>query len=387
MKKLAVLVIFSFLIMLSLQQTVFAEIEGEEERKKAAEEAVNAMKREISDKNEEDKIEAEEVKEKEERKKVSELIKLLPTEDKLEEITFRTIWQYADKQSNLDEEVGIETTTAILRDITRVFDPIVNKYKVSTILVEIIKYDDIYELEYYWEEVSSSSIENIFNNAYLIGSPTENIDCMFNFSEEGAVTLCITDEYVVQSIIHDKYQEHFGYNKLKIGPKKLQINQDEMTINIVQDVLKNIEKKKGIESNYQLFKILESNKEIREKDFRDREVLAAEDKKRTEQESNIINEQNKNKALGMEKDKKYGIQNFSCVKDEFGLVTISGQFNNNQIKKDKVIVEILFFDKEQNIILKNTANLLDIDQFETKRFLGNTKIDQSFLACKIQVVN
>ena len=386
MKKLAVLVIFSFLIMLSLQQTVFGQIE-EKVGSGSGGDPDCFLVRDCTINDEENKTEEKEVDEKEERKKVSKLIKLLPTEDKLEEITHRTIWEYVDKQSTMDEEIGIETATAILKDITRVFDPIVNKYKVSTILVEIIKYDDIYELEYYWEEISSYSIENIFNNAYLIGSPNENIDCMFNFSEEGAVTLCITEEYVVQSIIHDKYQEHFGYNKLKIGPKKLQINQDEMTINIVQDVLKNIEKKKGIESNYQLFKILESNKEIREKDFRDREVLAAEDKKRTEQESNIINEQNKNKALGMEKDKKYGIQNFSCVKDEFGLVTISGQFNNNQIKKDKVIVEILFFDKEQNIILKNTANLLDIDQFETKRFLGNTKIDQSFLACKIQVVN
>jgi hypothetical protein len=379
MKKLAVFLIFSFLIMLSLQQAVFAQIEGEEERKKAAEEAANAMKREIPDKNEEDKIEAEEVKEKEVRKKASELIKLLPTEDKLEEITFRTIWKYADKQSNLDEEVGIETTTAILRDITRVYDPILNKYKVPTILIEIIKYDDIYELEYYWEEISSSSIEDIFNNAYLAGSPSKNIDCMFNFSAEGAVTLCITDEYVVESIIYDKYQEHFNYNKLKIGPKKLQINQDEMTINIAQEILKNIEKKKGIESDYQLFKILESNQKIK-----DKEIVTKENMERTLKENNI---KNKNKSLGIEKDKKYGIQNFSCIKDEFGLVTISGQFNNNQIKKDKVVVEILFLNNEQNIILKNTANLRDIDEFETKRFLGNTKIDQSFLTCTIQLVN
>ena len=379
MKKLAVFLIFSFLIMLSLQQAVFAEIEGEEERKKAAEEAANAMKREIPDKNEEDKIEAEEVKEKEVRKKASELIKLLPTEDKLEEITFRTIWEYVDKQSNLDEEEGIETITAILRDITRVYDPIVNKYKVPTILIEIIKYDDIYDLEYYWEEISSSSIEDIFNNAYLVGSPSENIDCMFNFSAEGAVTLCITDEYVVQSIIYDKYQEHFAYNKLKIGPKKLQINQDEMTISIVQEILKNIEKKKDIESDYQLFKILESNQKIK-----DKEIVTKENMERTVKENNIKSE---NKSLGIEKDKKYGIQNFSCIKDEFGLVTISGQFNNNQIKKDKVVVEILFLNNEQNIILKNTANLLDIDEFETKRFLGNTKIDQSFLTCTIQVVN
>ena len=86
----------------------------------------------------------------------------------------------------------------------------------------------------------------------------------------------------------------------------------------------------------------------------------------------------KNRLLGIEKDKKYGIQNFSCIKDEFGLITISGQFNNNQIKKDKVVLEILFLDYEQNIIFKNTANLLEIDEFETKRFLGNTKMINHF---------
>ena len=383
MKKLAVILIFTILMIISIENVSFGDQSTEkEDREKAADEAHKTHKR--TPVIIEEKIEEEEIKESEVKKNLSKLKKLLPTEERLEEITLRTIWKYVDKQSNLDEEVGIETITGILRDITRVYDPIVNKYKVPTILIEIIKYDDIYELEYYWEEISSSSIENIFDNAYLVGSPSEHIDCMFNFSEEGAVTLCITNEYAVQSIIYDKYQEHFAYNKLKIGPKKLQINQDEMTINIVQEVLKNIEKKKDIESDYQLFKILESNKEIRDKEIRDKEIR---DKEIRDKENSIRNEQNKSKLLGMEKDKKYGIQNFSCIKDEFGLVTISGQFNNNQIKKDKVVVEILFLNNEQDIILKNTATLLDIDEFETKRFLGNTKIDQAFLTCTIQLVN
>ena len=378
MKKIVMCTIFTILMIISIQNVSFGEeLTEEEDRKKAVGEAYKGLKR--TPPIIEEKIVEEEIKEPEVKKILSKLIKLLPTENKLEGITHRTIWEYVDKQSNLDEEEGIETITAILRDITRVYDPIVNKYKVPTILIEIIKYDDIYDLEYYWEEISSSSIEDIFNNAYLVGSPSENIDCMFNFSAEGAVTLCITDEYVVQSIIYDKYQEHFAYNKLKIGPKKLQINQDEMTISIVQEILKNIEKKKDIESDYQLFKILESNQKIK-----DKEIVTKENMERTVKENNIKSE---NKSLGIEKDKKYGIQNFSCIKDEFGLVTISGQFNNNQIKKDKVVVEILFLNNEQDIILKNTANLLDIDEFETKRFLGNTKIDKSFLTCTIQVVN
>ncbi|MDC6463523.1 hypothetical protein PQY74_02725, partial [Nitrosopumilus sp.] len=198
MKKLAAFLIFSFFIVFLSQQEVFAEIEGKEDREKAAKEAANFMKRESNANDEDHKIEEKEViKEKEVRKIPSELIKLLPTENKLEEITYRIIWKYIDKQSTMDEEVGIETTTALLRDISRVYDPIVNKYKVSTIQIEIIKYDDKYELEHYWDEISNSSIEKIFSNAYLIGSPNEGTDCMFNYSKDGAMTICKTDEYVI----------------------------------------------------------------------------------------------------------------------------------------------------------------------------------------------
>jgi len=341
MKKIVIFLIFSCLIIFSLQQAVFAEAE-----------------------------------EKEVREKVSELIKLLPTENKLGEITYRTIWKYVDKQSALDEEIGIETATALLRDISRVYDPVVNKYKVSTIQIEIIKYDDKYELESYWDEVSNSSIEKIFKNAYLAGSPNEDIDCMFNYSKEGAITICKTDQYLIQSIIFDKYQEHFIYDKLRIGPEKLELNQNEMATRIVEEILKNMEKHENVKNNYQLYKILKFNAEIKEND-----------KKITESSRSLDEERKKDKALGIEKNKKYGIQNFSCIKDEFKLITISGQFNNNQIKKDKIILEILFLDYEQNIIFKNTANLLDISEFETKRFLGNTKIDESFSTCTIKVLN
>ena len=401
MKKFVVSLIFSILMIFSLSEIIFAEVDEKEQRaKEVAEvdekeqrakevaEATENYKRKIIQKNIEEK---EEVKEEPKIKKIpSKLIKLLPAENILEEITYRTIWKYVDKSSTLDEEVGIETTTAILRDITRVYDPIVNKYKVPTILIEIIKYDDIYELEYYWDEISSTTIEGMFHNSYLIGSPNENVNCMFNYSAEGGITLCMTDEYIVQSIIYDKYQEHFSYNKLKIGPKKLEINQDEMTTRIVQEILKNIEKNKDVEVDYELFKILKSNKEIKEKegiDKQKRDKIKGENQIQNKKESSMKEEQSKNKLLGMEKDKKYGIQNFSCIKDEFGLITISGQFNNNEIKKDKVVLEILFLDYEQNIIFKNNANLLEIDEFETKRFLGNTKINKPFLTCTIQMNN
>ena len=374
MKKLTIFVIFSFLIIFSLQQITFAEIENEEQREKEIEKAVEKYKRKSIEKEIEEKEEVE--KESEIRKIPSKLIKLLPTENKLEEITHRVIWKYVDKQSTIDEEIGIETMTALLRDISRVYDPIVNKYKVSTIQIEIIKYDDKYELAHYWDEISNSSIENIFNNAYLLGSPNEGTDCMFNYSKEGAMTICKTDEHVIQSIIFDKYEEHFSYNKSKTGTEKLELNQNEITTRVVEEILKDIEKHENLKNNYQLHEILKSNIEVKE-----------DSGKKIRGGGDATDESKKSKSLGLEKNKKYGVQNFSCIKDEFELITISGQFNNNQIKKDRIVLEILFLDYEQNIIFKNIANLLEINEFETKRFLGNTKMDESFATCTIKVIS
>ena len=380
MKKIIIFTIFTVLMIFSIQQVSYAEESSEKkDRSEEVNEAYKVFKRDLPVKNNTEIIEEEE--KKEVKKILSKLKKILPTEEQLEKITHRTIWKFIDKQSNFDEEVGIETMTALLRDITRVYDPIVNKYRVATIQIEIIKYDDIYELEYYWDEISVNSLEKIFDNGYLLGSPNEDIDCMFNHSEEGAMTLCKSNEYIIQSIIYDKYQEHFSYNKLKVGSEKLELTQDEMTTRIVDIILKNIDS--SINEETQLYKMLESNREIKESELKVKQVMNKKNKEEVEN-NNLKVEQNRNKLLGIERDNKYGIQNFSCIKDEFGLITISGQFNNNQIKKDKVVLDILFLDYEQNIIFKNSANLLDIDKFETKRFLGNTKIDESYSICTVK---
>ena len=380
MKKIIIFTIFTVLMIFSIQQVSYAEESSEKkDRSEEVKEAYKVFKRDLPVKNNTEIIEEEE--KKEVKKILSKLKKILPTEEQLEKITHRTIWKFIDKQSNFDEEVGIETMTALLRDITRVYDPTVNKYRVATIQIEIIKYDDIYELEYYWDEISVNSLEKIFDNGYLLGSPNEDIDCMFNHSEEGAMTLCKSNEYIIQSTIYDKYQEHFSYNKLKVGSEKLELTQDEMTTRIVDIILKNIDS--SINEETQLYKILESNREIKESELKEKQVMNKKNKEEVEN-NNLKVEQNRNKLLGIERDKKYGIQNFSCIKDEFGLITISGQFNNNQIKKDRVVLEILFLDYEQNIIFKNSANLLDIDKFETKRFLGNTKIDESYSICTVK---
>jgi len=376
MKKIVFSMIFMILIIILTEQNVSGEeIEGEEERKIAVEKASDALKRNNTRSEPEITTEPEKIEEKEVKKKLGKLKKLLPTEEELDEITLGTVWRYVDKQSQKNEEENIEVIQGLVRDIGRVYDPVVNKFKVATIQIEIIKFEDFNNLKNYWFNEKNSSLANLYDNAYLVGKPNEHTECLFNYSNNGAITICKTDEFVIQSIIFDKYQEHYMYSKPQTGFKKLELNQDEMTTRIVEKILEKIQKNVEITSNGNLYKILESNREIKEREYN----------KESDEQNKFLVE--KNKELGIEKDKKYGIQNFSCLKDEFGLIMISGQYNNNQIKKDKVVMEILFLDYDNEVIFKNKANLLEINKFETKRFLGNLKIDENFSTCTIQIKN
>ena len=387
MKKIIIFSIFLIFSVFLMNQHTFAETEEVKERKELVENAANSLKRENTHSETtvmEDKSEKKD--EKEIKKKLGKLKKFLPTEEDLDKITLRTVWRYVDKQSDKNEEFGIERIQALIRDIGRVYDPIVNKYKVATIQIEIIKFNDEEKIKNFWMIDKNSDFENLYDNAYLIGTPSDGTECMFNYSNVGAMTICKTDEFIIQSIIFDKYQEHYTYSKPQTGIKKLTINQDEITTQIVENILKKIHKNEKIEFNNELHKILESNIEIKQK-----QQLDANKQNQIKNEINkkdkFLAEKNENKLLGIEKDKKYGIQNFSCLKDEFGLITISGQYNNNQIKKDKVVMEILFLDYNENVIFKNKANLLEIDEFETKRFLGNLKIDDRFSTCSVKIHN
>ena len=376
MKKIVFSMVFMILIIILTEQNVSGEeIEGEEERKIAAEKASDALKRNNTRSEPEIITEPKKIEEKEIKKKLGKLKKFLPTVEELDEITLGTVWRYVDKQSQKNEEENIEVIQGLVRDIGRVYDPVVNKFKVATIQIEIIKFEDFNNLKNYWFNEKNSSLANLYDNAYLVGKPNEHTECLFNYSNNGAITICKTDEFVIQSIIFDKYQEHYMYSKPQTGFKKLELNQDEMTTRIVEKILEKIQKNVEITSNGNLYKILESNREIKEREYN----------KEIDERNKFLVE--KNKELGIEKDKKYGIQNFSCVKDEFGLIMISGQYNNNQIKKDKVVMEILFLDYNNEVIFKNKTNLLEINKFETKRFLGNLKIDENFSTCTIQIKN
>ena len=143
MKKRIIFSVFLVLTIFLVNQSVFAETEEEQDRKKLVQDAADSLKRENthSDTIESDD-ESEKKDKKEVKKKLSKLKKFLPTDEEFDEITLGTVWRYVDKQSQKNEEENIEVIQALVRDIGRVYDPVVNKFKVATIQIEIIKFED-----------------------------------------------------------------------------------------------------------------------------------------------------------------------------------------------------------------------------------------------------
>ncbi len=151
MKKIIIFTVFFILIIFSTNQIVSGETDEEKERKKDIENAYKLLKRDIPIKEPEENIDESEKEDKKDiKKKLGKLKKFLPTEEEFDEITLRSVWRYVDKQTEKNEEGDIEVIQALTRDIGRVYDPVVNKFKVATIQIEIIQFEDFKKLEKYW---------------------------------------------------------------------------------------------------------------------------------------------------------------------------------------------------------------------------------------------
>ena len=287
---------------------------------------------------------------------VSNLEKYLPTEEEIKEITPRPIWEYIDKNTDFDENSGvIDSVSVLLRDITRFYEPIHYKFKVPTVMIEITEYQDKIKLNQHWNESKNITIQEMLTKSYLKGSPNEFTDCFFNYSNDGAVTICVFDNIIIQSTISDKYSEHYNYDT-----KKIQLDEYEITTRITGEIIQAISDGKKIENEDKLYKILQYKKPSNEKN-------------------------NDVKSSYMENVDKFGVQKISCIKDEFGLITISGQFNNDGIKKDKVSLVVSFLDRKGTILGESIVNLFDIKEFENKRFIGNTLANDMFYTCTIEI--
>ena len=59
-----------------------------------------------------------------------------------------------------------------------------------------------------------------------------------------------------------------------------------------------------------------------------------------------------------------GIQNFSCIKDDFGFVEINGEFSNSDKYYNKIVFSVILKSYDGTTLAKGTSEILDIVPYE-----------------------
>ena len=284
----------------------------------------------------------------------SSLERFLLTEKEILSITKVTKWRILATEYEFEEKEGIvDSVKIIFTDITRVYEPIFYKFKVPSISMQISEFNNENDLKNYWNSFEGRDKQTIFDSAHATGNPSQNSECLFNYTSEGAITSCTYENMIIQVIIYDQNNEHYNYDS-----ENIILDDTEPTSRFVGEILKKISNNKNYGINSQLHKVLQNNND----------------------ENKIIP-----KSIEPEKSATQGIENFSCMNDDFGLVTVSGQYNNDNVKRKQVDLVISFFDNEESMIGKSSTSFYDLNEFESKRFVGHSKLDKNFRTCQITI--
>ena len=293
----------------------------------------------------------------------SSLERYLLTEKEILNITKQTKWRILSTEHEFEEKEGVTDSVRIMfTDISRTYEPVFYKFKVPSLVLQIAEFSDQNHLENYWSSFERESNESIFKTSYLSTSPNKNSQCFFDYKSNGAMTLCNYNNMVFHVVIFDEYGEHYNYNKNQIS-----LDETEPTSRFASEILNKINFYNNDNLNTLLYKTM--HKEIEAGPVKD-----------TEPSFKIVPRSIDPEALSLQ-----GVENFSCIKDDFGLVTVSGKYNNDNVKREQVDLTVSFYDSSGNILGKTGTTLYNLGEFEVKRFLGHAKWNTNFHDCQIEI--
>ena len=298
---------------------------------------------------------------------------LIPQREDINSLTGENVWSVLDKQKDFKTDMEIlDSSKVIFRDISRVFEPTKYKYKIPTIEIDIVEFSKFTSVEKRFEilDIDSKILENsqysstILGENFLTGDLNDMINCNFNQNNQGGFTICHYDSYVVKVMFYDPYSEYFEYSNASHSP------QTEPSFLIAELILNKISEQSHTDNLIELASNLKSN------------ISNSVTEKITDEP-----QFNKVEKSNGETIKIFGIEQFSCQKDDFGFLTLSGIFNNDSIPKDSIQVKISFLDESKNTVSFSKLQLNDLHEFESKRFFGMTKPNFDFLYCNAEITN
>ena len=288
------------------------------------------------------------------------------TEDDVKEV-FGSRWEII-KTENMLDNTDMFSSKIILKDTTQFFDPILQKLKLSSITVEVYQFDYEFEQEEFWyiEEYDKT----IFDIALKSGFSQTVGSCFFENSEQGGMSGCSYDDIIVQVTIFDPYMQHYRYNNSEYSENYSNLG-NEPTLKIVNKILEKINNSKHRDYTGNLVDVLYDG-----------------------QTENTINGGMKNIAdsdtddmIDPETALKAGINHFTCKKNDFGIVSIAGEFVNGVGFINDAKITIGITDQNENVITTDSNHFHNVEKYDTRKFVAYIKTDEKFYDCTVEITS
>ncbi len=292
------------------------------------------------------------------------LLSYFPTEIESKEFEPKT-WKYFDShargifQYRSADSMLIETSVGkILYDISRPYDPIYNENQVPYILMELYQYNSNEDARSFVDKYPRIYNE-FFEQSDMSGTSDETGDCMYNNAKNFVISsqdeihmiICIYDNLALLITVYEDYTI--------------------IDSSLVFDVADSFFEKIHDEPVPKLKEVLEQNFFETISETQDNTL------EQQPQQSNSP-EQIDPELSGA----KVGIQNFSCMKDDFGFVEIYGEFSNDNQFYEQIVFSIILKSYDGAKLAQGDSEILNIQPYEIRKFDGYVALDEPFYECK-----
>ena len=275
---------------------------------------------------------------------------------------FDRYWKIINVDTDLSDTEFL-SSTIIIRDGEREFDPVYKKNKIPAITVEIYQFEFGSDQEDFWfvDEYEQS----ISDLASISGFSETTGDCFFENSIEGGMSGCSYENIIIQVTTFDLYEKH-----LRTIKKDVRL-ESEPTLKVLNKVIEKINDFKGRDHGVDVVNVL--------LDKIDRNQIVGKDLKQDKEFKEIDTNTDPEDSL------RDGINYFSCKKDDFGVVSIAGEFANGVGFVDGAKITISLTDGNDDIIISDSNNFDQIEKYDTRKFVAYVKTNERFTDCNVEI--
>ena len=176
---------------------------------------------------------------------------------------------------------------------------------------------------------------------------------------------CSYENIIIQVTTFDLYEKH-----LRTIKKDVRL-ESEPTLKVLNKVIEKINDFKGRDHGVDVVNVL--------LDKIDRNQIVGKDLKQDKEFKEIDTNTDPEDSL------RDGINYFSCKKDDFGVVSIAGEFANGVGFVDGAKITISLTDGNDDIIISDSNNFDQIEKYDTRKFVAYVKTNERFNDCNVEI--